>query len=164
VLSEAKAREGGEGEARDDAMGHQRKATRGAQGRWSPRAGKPSQKPRRRTARHSDHIAAKTNARTPTPPFPCHPSASVASSGTFLKRPGYSGRARLRDAPARSRQWMLLRRPDNSFRQVSLSVGTMLIDTYIQECNRLRQKDGLDLRVDTERFTSIFTGRVTVQN
>ena len=78
----------------------------------------------------------------------CHPSASVACSGKFLKRPGrhpfppgYSSRARLRDAPARRRQWMLFRRPDKYLStSFSLSVGTTLIDTYIQECNTLRQK------------------------
>ena len=98
----------------------------------------------------------------------CHPSASVACSGKFLKRPGrhpfppgYSSRARLRDAPARRRQWMLFRRPDKYLStSFSLSVGATLMEKYIHECNRLREKDGLELRVDTERFTSIFTGEV----
>ena len=82
--------------------------------------------------------------------MPCHPSAlrALLAPAHFLNdldgthpQPGYSGRARLRDAPVRSRQWMLVRRPDKYLStSFSLSVGTTLIDTYIQECNTLRQK------------------------
>jgi len=56
---------------------------------------------------------------------------------------------------------MLFRRPDKYLStSFSLSVGATLMEKYIQECNRLREKDGFELRVDTERFTSIFTGEV----
>lgn len=72
---------------------------------------------------------------------------------------------RAQGCSSQKRQGMLLGMLDNSCGQVSLSAGTPLKDTYIyKNAIGLRQKDGLELRVNTERFTSIFTDEIRHTN